>query len=466
MQVSSANPTVEGTSGTHIWPPAQEATLTLPLGNDAGLQNLLDFSRLAEEPLEQEDEIVAPVVSSSNSTARLGNDQAPTPTTVPSSHTPTALVRVSDLAAMTNTLEQMNNTLRRLAASEAHSAGVRTEQLENSPTRSTEVNDYSVAGDYAAPRAPDPSEVATSTTSNPYQQDQQTASPAIPSARQDSSGISQGAATSSDVNTELESDILTRVFFEVCDATDKPYPGQQLVVRVGTDDKSNDSFDTAMAKIIQMLAAYGHELTHLRLDIRQPTVHGGFRHGQDAMICVLLSILGHLQYFCSVHVAIEKDVNVDALGLDAFCNSFIALSHLRMEGLVCTTRFLAFPLSALRELDLKMSVSAQGLFQILERAPDLELLVIQTPWRSSRAGNPGRTLACPAWLIADVKYPTAIHIDSDQSAVWAFLSVITSPVVTIRLTTKLAACPHAIRKIFEERSTWSLQDRIQDVTRM
>ncbi|TRM61642.1 hypothetical protein BD626DRAFT_584578 [Schizophyllum amplum] len=235
------------------------------------------------------------------------------------------------------------------------------------------------------------------------------------------------------------------------------YAGLQLVIDVGTkaELRQNASsrppcrttlfdvgpFAQAMAQLPGLCSARRHRLTQLCLLIRQTRTPGG----QDTMTRVMLCMKDYLRciYAVTVKMKAENVRTPQSLAEAPIRKYFTRLRYLRIEGKATLARFLLFPLSRLRQLDVCVTMSVSEVSVLVHRAEGLDLLVLDIQ------GENGQVLDTLQSEDRQIRLPSGVHGQVNNASARELVPLLrkASASTDLRFTT-IGYCPASFANLF------------------
>ncbi|KAL1692097.1 hypothetical protein GGG16DRAFT_124313 [Schizophyllum commune] len=232
--------------------------------------------------------------------------------------------------------------------------------------------------------------------------------------------------------------------------------GSTFVVDVGMKGDVGDydrnylvgDFANAVNRLQTTLEDHHAEMTQLYLRVGRLTDRGG----QDTMATIMDHLRPFLHCFFAVHIDIGVNKDAGNLGdTQVFHDCMSNLSSLYITGNAAICRSYRFPLNQLRQLNIKVALTAFELLDIIDQSKNLDVLVVEFPKNLTlRKSDNADDMLNPR----NVRFPPSLHITvDDPTMLIPQIHAAQTSTKNFRLRVR-GPCPPIIKDIFALHAQW------------
>ncbi|KAI5885381.1 uncharacterized protein SCHCODRAFT_01194127 [Schizophyllum commune H4-8] len=222
-------------------------------------------------------------------------------------------------------------------------------------------------------------------------------------------------------------------------------------------------FANVVPRLPELFEPVREVMTQLYLRIGKLTDEGG----KDTMARIMYHLRPFLPRFFAVHIDMDGEQDAGDLSDTGILHGYLLnLSSLHIEGSAAIYRSYCFPLSQLRQLNIKVALTAFELLDIIDQSKNLDLLVVNFQNDLHRddsdekddADQGGEAEGSLTDMLnpRNVRFPPALHIIVDDPTV--LIPQINAAQRTtryFRLTLK-GPCPSVVKEIFNLHEHWRI----------
>ncbi|KAL1755890.1 hypothetical protein FB107DRAFT_290569 [Schizophyllum commune] len=242
------------------------------------------------------------------------------------------------------------------------------------------------------------------------------------------------------------------------------FSGSTFVVDVGmkgeTDDYDQTFLINNFADVVHQLPVLfkpvREEMTQLYLRIGILTDEGG----KDTMARIMYHLQPFLPFFFAVHVDMDVKQDTGDLSDTGVLHGYLPnLSSLHIEGSAAIYRSYCFPLSRLRQLNIKLALTAFELLDIIDQSKNLDVLVVEFPNNQQDNRHDGDEAADAVQMLRpqNVRFPPVLRITiNDPTMLISQIEAAQQSTRDFRLTLR-GPCPSVVKETFALHACWRLR---------